>query len=133
MNILTIYNNSIRVVATAVTALAFFAQTADAQSMRNWNRSLPAGEEMEFQWLNYDERTCKDRGYPKLIINTPPSLGSYRAVRRKFTQKNGKCKGSRFSVLLVYYVAGKVKGQDRTSYTIRGASDVRINLRMRIK
>ncbi|MCX7560281.1 hypothetical protein OS190_11940 [Sulfitobacter sp. F26204] len=105
---------------------------ADAQNTRNWDRRVAVGEEMEFQWLNYDEKTCKDRGYPRLIINTPPKLGSYRAVRRKFTQQNGRCKGKKLSVLLVYYVAGRTKGRDRTSYTIRGHGDIRINLRMRV-
>ncbi|MFY0647312.1 hypothetical protein [Sulfitobacter geojensis] len=107
-------------------------QSVAAQSTRNWDRRVAAGSEMEFQWLNYDEKTCKDRGHPRLIINTPPSLGTYRAERRKFTQRTGRCKGKKLSVLLVYYVAGRTKGRDRTSYTIRGAGDIRINLKMRI-
>ncbi|MEM6938745.1 MAG: hypothetical protein AAF943_14850 [Pseudomonadota bacterium] len=112
---------------------AFCAQSAQAQSTRNWNRSVEAGKEMQFQWTNYDEQTCRDRGHPKFIINTKPTLGYYRAERRKITQQNGRCKGKRFSALMVYYVAGKTKGRDRTSYTIRGAGDIRINLRMRVK
>ncbi|MGC1504619.1 MAG: hypothetical protein WA782_10820 [Sulfitobacter sp.] len=107
--------------------------SASAQSTRNWSRSVDTGEEMQFQWLNYDEKTCVDRGFARLIINTPPKFGSYRAERRKFTQQNGNCKGKKMSVLLVYYVAGRTKGLDKTSYTIRGSGDIRINLRMRVR
>lgn len=106
--------------------------SAYAQETRNWRRSVKRGGEMEFQWLNYDERTCRDRGYPRLIINKAPKLGRYRTVKRKFTQRNGKCKGSELSVLLVYYVAGGKKGRDQTSYTIRGSGNIRINLNMRV-
>jgi hypothetical protein len=132
MKILKINLDALAVICLAVVFLIAEVSSAAAQNTRNWDRRVAAGKEMEFQWLNYDERTCKDRGYPRLIINTPPSLGSYRAARRKFTQQSGKCKGKKFSVLLVYYVAGRTKGRDRTSYTIRGHSDIRINLKMRI-
>ncbi len=120
--------------AICLAAVILFANSdgAYAQTIRNWDRRVAVGEEIEFQWLNYDEKTCKDRGHARLIINTPPSKGSYRAVRRMFTQQNGKCTGKEFSVLLVYYVAGQNKGRDRTSYTIRGNGDIRVNLTMRI-
>lgn len=105
---------------------------AFAQGTRYWDRRVEAGKEIEFQWLNYDERTCKDRGHPRLIINTPPSLGKFRAVPKTFTQQDGRCKGSKLSVLLVYYVAGRTKGADRTSFTIRGNTNIRINLDVRV-
>jgi hypothetical protein len=49
-------------------------------------------------------------------------------VQRKFTPQNGACKGKRFSVLLVYYVAGRKTGQDSTTYVIQGRTNIRINL-----
>lgn len=106
---------------------------ANAQSVRYLNRSVEAGKQIEFQWLNFDERTCKDNGYPKLIIEKAPSLGKYRTKKRKFTQQNGKCKGKRFSVLLVYYVAGRRTGKDNSAFVIRGTDNIRINLTTQIK
>lgn len=106
---------------------------AEAQSTRFLSRSVKAGQQIEFQWLNFDERRCKDNGYPRLIIKERPQLGRFRTVRRKFTQTKGKCKGTRFSVLLVYYVAGRKKGRDRTHYVIRGASDINIKLKVRVR
>ena len=106
---------------------------AEAQSNRFLNRSVKAGERIEFQWLNFDEAKCRDRGYPKLIVKKKPKLGRYKTVRRKFTQTKGRCKGRRFSVLLVYYVAGRKKGVDKTTYVVSGASNIVINLRVRVR
>ncbi len=103
---------------------------AFAQNTRYWNRSVKAGKELEFQWLNYDEATCKDRGYPGLRIDKAPKLGKFRTVKRKFTQKDGRCKGTRFSVLLVYYVAGRKKGTDTTGFTIQGRDNIIISLKI---
>lgn len=127
-------SNLRRLTVAGVAVGMFFAaaQGATAQNTRYLDRRVAAGKQMEFQWLNYDERTCKDRGYPKLIVNSKPSLGSYRTKRRKFTQQNGRCKGKKLSVLLVYYVAGRKKGSDRSSFTIRGSSDIRIHLKAQV-
>lgn len=124
---------NLTVVWIAAVFLLVTAHSVSAQNTRYLDRRVATGERIEFQWLNYDEKSCKDRGYPRLTINTAPSLGSYRTVRRKFTQQNGRCKGKKLSVLLVYYVAGRTKGRDRTSYTIHGSSDVRINLKIRVQ
>lgn len=106
---------------------------AFAQSTRYWNRSVAPGKQIEFQWLNFDERTCKDNGYAKLVIKKKPTLGRFRTVKRKFTQQTGRCKGKRFSVLLVYYVAGRKKGVDRTAYVVRGRDNLDINLKITVK
>ncbi|WP_439119630.1 hypothetical protein [Marivita sp.] len=118
-------------ILTLIVATVFLlteTSSAQAQSLRYLNRSVEAGKQIEFQWLNYDERTCTDRGYPKLVIEDAPSLGKFRTVQRKFTPQNGACKGKRFSVLLVYYVAGRKTGQDSTTYVIQGRTNIRINL-----
>lgn len=117
----------------AAAMLTLTALSADAQSLRYLNRTVDAGKQIEFQWLNYDERTCKDNGYPELVVERAPSLGKYRTAKRKFTQQNGKCKGSRFSVLLVYYTAGRTKGPDSTAFLIRGRNNIRINLKIQVK
>lgn len=120
-----------RAILTLLVATAFFlteTHAAQAQSLRYLNRTVEAGKQIEFQWLNYDERTCKDNGYPKLIVEREPSLGKFRTRQQKFTPQNGPCKGKRFSVLLVYYVAGRKAGQDKTSYIIQGRTKIRINL-----
>lgn len=109
------------------------ARPADAQSLRYWKRTVDAGKQIEFQWLNYDERTCKDNGYPKLVVEKAPKLGKLRTSQRRFTQQDGKCKGSRFSVLLVYYVAGRTRGEDRVTYVIDGRNNIRINLTITVK
>lgn len=119
------------IILTLLVATAFFlteTQTAHAQSLRYLSRTVESGKQIEFQWLNYDERTCTDRGYPKLVVEEAPSLGKFRTVRRKFTPQNGPCKGKRFSVLLVYYVAGRRKGQDSTTFVIQGRTNIRIAL-----
>ncbi len=123
------------VFACALLTLGLFilgVPAAEAQDVRNWNRNVARGTEMEFQWLNYDEQTCKDYGYPRLIVTTPPKLGKFRSVRRKFTQQNGRCAGKRLSVLLVYYQAGNKAGRDRTSYTIAGRGNIAVNLNFRV-
>lgn len=109
------------------------SQSAYAQSLRYWNRSVNAGKQIDFQWLNYDERTCTDRGYPQMVVDKAPSLGRFRTTKRKFTQQNGKCKGQQFSVLLVHYVAGRTRGQDQTTYTIRGRTNIQVNLTIDVK
>ena len=122
--------------ATFFVALAIFLtgiRPADAQSLRYWKRTVDAGKQIEFQWLNYDERTCKDNGYPQLIVEKAPKLGQMRTSKRRFTQQDGKCKGSRFSVLLVYYVAGRTRGQDSVTYVIDGRNNIRINVAITIK
>ena len=126
------YLRTFSIILVGLGILAAGSMAAEAQNTRNWSRKVARGGEMEFQWLNYDEQTCKDRGYARLIVNKKPKLGHYRTVKRRFTQQGGRCSGKRLSVLLVYYVAGKKTGRDRTSYTIRGGSDIRINLDMRV-
>lgn len=132
MNKSTIIRSRVMLLFSAMFLLILDVQGAFAQGTRYLDRQVQARKEIEFQWLNYDERTCKDRGHPRLIINTPPSLGKFRAVRKTFTQQDGRCKGSKLSVLLVYYVAGRTKGTDRTSFTIRGNTNIRINLDVRV-
>lgn len=107
--------------------------SAAAQSTRYWNRSVAPGKQIEFQWLNSNTNTCKDNGYPKLVVDKKPSLGKFRTVRRKFVQQDGKCKGKRFSVLLVYYVAGRKRGVDNTAFTIAGQNNLKINLKVTVK
>lgn len=109
------------------------SHAAFAQSTRYWNRSVAPGKKIEFQWLNYDERTCKDNGYPRLVIDKAPKLGKFRTSKRRFTQQNGSCKGKRFSVLLVNYVAGRKKGTDSAAFTIKGRDNLRINLKISVK
>lgn len=109
------------------------AHSAFAQSTRYWNRSVAPGKKIEFQWLNYDERTCKDNGYPRLVIDKQPKLGKFRTKKRRFTQQSGSCKGKRFSVLLVDYVAGRRKGTDRPAFTVVGRDNLRINLNISVK
>ncbi len=106
---------------------------AYAQSTRYWNRSVAPGKKIEFQWLNFDERTCKDNGYPRLVVTKAPKLGKFRTKKRKFTQQSGSCKGKRFSVLLVDYVAGRKKGTDNPAFTIAGRDNLRINLKINVK
>lgn len=133
---MTIRNSLFGHLTAVLLALVFVladAQSASAQSTRYWNRSVDAGKQIEFQWLNFNERTCKDNGYPRLIIDKKPSLGRFRTVKRKFTQQNGACKGKRFSVLLVYYQAGRRKGQDQTAFTISGSDNIRISLKINVK
>ena len=77
-----------RAILTLLVATAFFlteTHAAQAQSLRYLNRTVEAGKQIEFQWLNYDERTCKDNGYPKLIVERAPSLGKFRTSQQKFT------------------------------------------------
>ena len=114
-------------------ALILGPTVADAQSTRSLNRSVKAGQEVEFQWLNFNDRTCKDNGYPSLIVERKPSLGRFRTVKRQFTQRSGPCKGRKFSVLLVYYVAGRNKGTDRTAFVIDGQNRLRIMLNMQVE
>lgn len=123
-------------VITVLVAAVFLiveAMPAQAQSLRYLKRTVEAGKQIEFQWLNYDERTCKDNGYPELVVERAPKLGKYRTSKRKFTQQDGKCKGKRFSVLLVYYVAGRTRGEDSTAYLIRGRNNIRIDLTIQVK
>lgn len=123
-------------VVTAVLAFSVViadTRPADAQSLRYLNRSVDAGKEIEFQWLNYNERTCTDNGYPKLVIEKAPKLGKFRTVRQRFTPQNGPCKGKRFSVLLVYYKAGRKTGTDNTTYVIQGRNNIRIALKIDVK
>ena len=52
-------------ILTLIVAAVFLlteTSSAQAQSLRYLNRSVEAGKQIEFQWLNYDERTCTDRG-----------------------------------------------------------------------
>ena len=117
----------------AVVLLAASAHSALSQSLRYLNRTVAPGKEIEFQWSNYDGATCRDNGYARLEINTKPKLGEFRAVKRRVTQESGQCKGSRFSVLYVYYVAGRARGTDTASYTIHGGGSIQINLSIDVK
>lgn len=116
----------------ALTLILAETHAAFAQSTRYWKRSVEAGKQIEFQWSNYDEATCRDNGYARLKINKKPTLGRFRSVRKKVTQRSGACKGKRFSVLYVYYVAGRKKGKDRPAYTIQGGSSTKINLNITV-
>ena len=133
MNFMTFKLNSLFAVFLAAAFLLVDSQAASAQSTRYWNRSVAPGKQIEFQWLNSNTNTCKDNGYPKLVINKQPSLGRFRTVKRKFRQQDGKCKGKNFSVLLVYYVAGRKRGVDNAAFTIAGQSNLKINLKITVQ
>lgn len=127
--------NALAVLIIASAIILVDVHAAFAQSTRYWSRSVAPGKQIEFQWLNSDERTCKDNGYAKMVVERAPKLGKFRTVRRKFTQQEGRCKGKRFSVLLVYYVAGRRKGTDRANFRIQGGNNnnIRINLTVDVK
>lgn len=105
---------------------------APAQEVRNLDRQVARGAEMEFQWLNMDEAACRDNGPAQLVITRPPRLGRFRTAIRAFTARTGPCAGGRFSTLLVYYRAGAVPGLDETSYTVVGTRQIVVNLRFTV-
>jgi hypothetical protein len=117
----------------ACAALVFMAAApAAAQDVRNWDRQVERGREMQFQWLNYDEATCVDRGPARFVLTTAPKLGTFRTQRSSVTPQSGACAGKRLSVLFVYYRAGQRAGLDETSYTIVGGSPITVNLRFTV-
>ncbi len=121
-----------RQVLFAAVALMGASAPIAAQDVRNWDRQVERGREMQFQWLNYDEGTCADRGPARFVLTTAPKLGKFRTQRTTVTPQSGPCAGRRLSVLFVYYVAGQRPGLDETSYTIVGGSPITVNLRFTV-
>jgi len=122
-------------VAGAVLALG--SEPAKAQDINSCasqycERRLAAGTTMDFQWLNYDEATCTDRGPPRLVVTAPPRLGRWASRRTAVTQTSGTCAGKKLSLLLVTYTAGRTPGQDKTSFKIVGQKDIVANVNFTI-
>lgn len=118
--------------AASLVFAAILAAPAAAQDVRNWDRSVERGKEMQFQWLSFDEATCRDNGHPRFVLTSAPKLGRFRTERRAVAPQDGPCAGRRLSVLFVYYRAGQRAGLDETSYTIVGRRPIVVNLRFTV-
>lgn len=93
---------------------------AMAQEVRNYTGSARPGEEIRFDhWLNYDEATCLDRGFVRIVIRTQPKLGRVRLERTKVHADQGACTKP-LSVVVVLYRAGRAPGTDSFEYAVQG-------------
>ncbi len=107
--------------------------SASAQETRNLTRRVGVGKQIEFTWSNYDNRTCRDNGYAKFAVTQKPSLGRFRVVRKRVVERKGRCRGKSFRTLLIYYVAGSTKGNDRAAFAVKGGQRIDIKLKIRVR
>ena len=109
-------------------ALSAFAGAACAQEVRNYTGTVQAGQVLQFDhWLNYQESTCKDRGFVAIAMRSQPKLGRVTVQRLKVRSSSGACAGIPLSVVNVIYKAGRVPGSDVFGYGVRGAESIAVN------
>ena len=109
-------------------ALAAFSGAAAAQETRNYTGTVLAGQVLQFDhWLNYQESTCKDRGFVAISLRSQPKLGRVTMQRLKVRSSSGACAGVPLSVVNVIYKAGRVPGSDVFGYGVRGAESITVN------
>ena len=109
-------------------AITVFAGTACAQELRNYTGSVQVGQVLQFDhWLNYQESSCKDRGFVAISIRSQPKLGRVTLQRIKVRSGSGACAGIPLSVVNVIYRAGRVTGSDVFGYGVRGAESISVN------
>lgn len=120
-------------VSRLVLGLAALASVpATAQEVRNLDHQVARGASMDFQWLNYDEATCQDRGHVQLLVSTQPRLGRVSIRRVTVTQQTGNCAGQRLSVVILTYTAGRNPGSDALSFTVVGLTQHVVNVRFSV-
>lgn len=107
--------------------------SASAQNTRHLTRRVGVGKQIEFTWTNYDARSCRDNGYAKFAITRKPTLGKFRVVRKKTVERRGRCKGKSYRTLLIYYVAGRKKGNDRAAFAVTGGARIETKLNIRVR
>ena len=109
-------------------AITVFAGTACAQELRNYTGTVQAGQVLQFDhWLNYEDSSCKDRGFVAISMRSQPKLGRVTLQRIKVRSGSGPCAGIPLSVVNVIYKAGRVAGSDVFGYGVRGAESISVN------
>jgi hypothetical protein len=123
----------IRPVLLAAALLAGAATPAAAQDPRVVDREVARGASMQFQWLNFDEIDCRDRGHARIVVTRPPRLGTFRITRSRVRADSGTCAGRPLSVVFVTYRAGRNPGTDDIRYAVIGAARIEVVLRMTVR
>jgi hypothetical protein len=69
------------------------AAPASAQDPRVQDREVRRCGSMQFQWLNFDEIDCRDRGAARIVVTQPPRLGRLQVTRSRVRTDTGNCAG----------------------------------------